>query len=421
MTHIEFFDTNDVENVCSPLACKQIPDKIYLLCGSTKEANARIGRYKELFKNRGFDTEFVSVAVNRNDLKQTVSKIESVIGESDDEFAFDLTGGDDLCLVAVGIIAERYKDRKFQFHRYNVESGRMIDCDDDKTTEYISPVKLTVDENIKLLGGKVLTPEERRDGGDEWDFTRDFISDIGLMWSVMSKDEPSVWNGLSNILQYLSTKSSSDDRLTIKTKASQVSSLSASQNNTLGKDKRKLLSELKKHGLITEYVYDDKENVFCVKFKNHQVKRCIMKSGQLMELKVYTAMARARENDKGELFYNDVQTSVNIDWDGKLQTEEPDTGNEIDVMAMHGIVPVFVSCKNGSIDKNEIYKLETVATRFGNRYAKKVIITNLRSDDIYMQSTFLRAESMGIRIVYDFYKMKDDEIDKCIRSFFLKK
>ena len=42
-------------------------------------------------------------------------------------------------------------------------------------------------------------------------------------------------------------------------------------------------------------------------------------------------------------------------------------------MLMRGVIPVFVSCKNGAVDSNELYKLNTVADRFGSIYAKKII------------------------------------------------
>ena len=44
-----------------------------------------------------------------------------------------------------------------------------------------------------------------------------------------------------------------------------------------------------------------------------------------------------------------------------------ETKNEIDVMLMRGVVPVFVSCKNGAVKMDELYKLDTVAQRFGGR------------------------------------------------------
>lgn len=415
MTHIEFFDSNDIENVCSCIASKPIPDKVYLLCASEKETKVHAERYERLFAQKGADTKFIPRSVNRNDLMQVVSKIEDLISENDDDFAFDLTGGDDLCLVAVGIIAERYKSRKFQLHRYNIETGKMIDCDDDKTTEYHSPVKLTVEENICLFGGKASKTSDDGLLHDQWNFTKEFLSDIAVMWSIMKKSTPTVWNSLSNILQYAAKNSPADDPLAIKSTMTYLKGIASFQNNRLDKNKKNLIQALSQKGYITQYKCDENENVFYIKFRDEQIKRCIMKSGQLMELKVFAVMRSAREKDSSMLFYNDVKTSVDIDWDGKLRTENGDTENEIDVMAMHGIVPVFVSCKNGNVDKHEVYKLNAVAERFGEKYAKKVLITNAKAEDIH--STVIRAKDMGIRVICEFYRMNDSAMEQCVKEF----
>ena len=84
-------------------------------------------------------------------------------------------------------------------------------------------------------------------------------------------------------------------------------------------------------------------------------------------------------------------------------------------MAMHGIVPVFVSCKNGNVDKHEVYKLNAVAERFGEKYAKKVLITNAKAEDIH--STVIRAKDMGIRVICEFYKMNDAAMEQCVKEF----
>lgn len=57
-----------------------------------------------------------------------------------------------------------------------------------------------------------------------------------------------------------------------------------------------------------------------------------------------------------------------------MTDEEKDTENEIDVVLMKGLTLIFISCKNGQVDDDELYKLESVTNRFGGLYAKKVLI-----------------------------------------------
>ena len=94
---------------------------------------------------------------------------------------------------------------------------------------------------------------------------------------------------------------------------------------------------------------------------------------------------------------------------------------------MHGMIPVFVSCKSGSIKnigKDELYKLDTVATRFGGKYAKKVLIAtslNNSPDANYLRQ---RAKDMQIRLVEGtpdketaFVDMTDEQLQKLVRTF----
>jgi hypothetical protein len=84
---------------------------------------------------------------------------------------------------------------------------------------------------------------------------------------------------------------------------------------------------------------------------------------------------------------------------------------------MHGVVPVFVSCKNGQVTPEELYKLNTVAERFGGRYAKKVLVApaldSLGETGKYVRR---RAKEMHIKILDDVYDISDDELRRQIAS-----
>ena len=105
---------------------------------------------------------------------------------------------------------------------------------------------------------------------------------------------------------------------------------------------------------------------------------------------------------------------VSIDWDGVLQhpaQQLPDTRNEIDVVLIHGTTPLFISCKNGSIGEEELYKLHTVATRFGGPHAKKMLIaTELNKKSAAANRAFTqRAWDMDIFLVPDAAELSADE------------
>jgi len=84
---------------------------------------------------------------------------------------------------------------------------------------------------------------------------------------------------------------------------------------------------------------------------------------------------------------------------------------------MHGMIPVFISCKNGMVTADELYKLNTVAHRFGGEYAKKVLVTT-RISDFGEQSMYLkqRAKDMNIRLLERVQDMDEAELEKKLRT-----
>ena len=70
------------------------------------------------------------------------------------------------------------------------------------------------------------------------------------------------------------------------------------------------------------------------------------------------------------------------------------------VIAVIGVVPVFISCKNGDVKKEALYELETVANRFGGKYAKKIIMVGALNDfDDSTKFLLERAKDMDISVI----------------------
>ena len=175
-----------------------------------------------------------------------------------------------------------------------------------------------------------------------------------------------------------------------------------------------------KYGLLT-YFDDENESTVTVSFKNEQVKKCLTKAGQALEMKVFITAKSVLDKENIPV-YDDALNGVVIDWDGEFHDEEVedlyDTENEIDVLLMHDIVPVFVSCKNGIVTSDELYKLDAVAERFGGQYAKKVLVAT-SIDCLGEAGKYLRqrAKDMNIRLVENIQDLDDVELAQKIKSF----
>jgi hypothetical protein len=85
--------------------------------------------------------------------------------------------------------------------------------------------------------------------------------------------------------------------------------------------------------------------------------------------------------------------------------------------APNGFTDFDILLKNGDFDANELYKLNTVAERFGNKYSKKVLVsTELAS--LGTRSEYIRArmEDMGIRSIDNVDEMADSEFERVLKS-----
>ena len=176
------------------------------------------------------------------------------------------------------------------------------------------------------------------------------------------------------------------------------------------------LSKLFSLKLINCYRYNKDSGEVSFYFKDKQVKKCIVKGGQILE--IYTTCV-ARQLAPGEnKIYSDVATGVYIDWDETIEKKgKVDVHNEIDVILMKGFVPVFVSCKSGDVEVEELYKLYSVAERFGGPYAKKALVcTNLKAKATNEAVIKARAAEMDIKVIDDADGISESEFRSKISS-----
>lgn len=162
-------------------------------------------------------------------------------------------------------------------------------------------------------------------------------------------------------------------------------------------------------------------------FKNDQIRMCLTKAGLILELKTYLICSELLSSQRG-----DCLTGVTIDWDGEddlssdikylYDDDDPssaiDTTNEIDVLANFGLLPYFISCKNGKFTSEELYKLYSVSERFGKGYGVKIIVAACLENSLgAARKTILqRAADMGIIIVDNVNRLTDDEFSSALRK-----
>ncbi len=405
MTIIEFYDEASIENIAGALLCA--PDKVILIGDKRKQLERSADTYAEILAGRGVSTEFSYRSINKNNINDIVSVISEIV-ETGEDCVFDISGGEDTYLVALGIVWERYPD-KVRCQRFNLRNGALNSYDSDGNLCDTRDLFISIEENIRIYGGRVVTDSGQDVYTYDWDFNDDFISDVNTMWSICKKNSR-LWNAMIGSMGAVGELLSQGDSLSV----SYDKDIIVRELERDG-DKYVLIAgimyELEKRGIISGLVIGD---TVSYTFKNEQVKRCLTVAGQVLELAVAIRL-RALTQADGSPLYDDVRVGVVIDWDDTL--EDVKTINEIDVIAMKRGVPIFISCKNGLFENEELYKLNSVAERFGGEYAKKALVAT-ELDKLGDRAKYIRArmEDMRIRRVENIDEASEEEISRIFRS-----
>ena len=433
MTIVELFDEKPINNIVGTLAFD--PDKVVYVGGYSKKQfeTKKLPILMKYFEKKNFahlNVEYVQV--RRDSLKDIVDKFESIYSENAGcAFHVETTGGEDLILIGLGVLSQRHPELELYQISGKLRTIRSFALSDNDGKKLDIECKNSVEENLLLHGASVITANgsDMLSGG--YVFDSDFMKDIRIMWDICCQgaegvprpSAPNSWNKVITMLAELDEEQAGRE---IK--------------NTLCIDEWRFKNEYMT-GAGGSLFYDyicyfvrkdlmdcrmDAEQVY-LDFKNDQVRLCLTKAGLILELKTYLICKSLLDSRGG-----DCMTSVTIDWDGDddisstvkylYDENDPcytvDTTNEIDVLATYGLLPYFISCKNGRFTSEELYKLYSVGERFGTGYCEKIIVTtNLTyalgdAKNIILQ----RAADMGIHIIENVHLKTDGDIAEEMRK-----
>ncbi len=405
MTLVECFTDSHVDNIAASLRLR--PDRM-ILVGDGREMEAPVGRYRKLLKQRGLSTEVSVCPVQKKDAQEICAVLSGLL-KKDDSFVIDLTGGDETVIMAVGgalAMLDGKKRQQVRVEKYDYGMLTVVDCMADNRPVPYKPMDLTVTELLELHGG-CLHP-------DSYQPPMNCASrDIAGLWQVVS-EEPKAWNQQIMLLNQFESDniSESEKRITVPLE-DQRSSKGFEEKE---KSVRQLLERLHRNGVIENRSSKDKLDYT---YDTTLLRYCTRKAGNVLEIK--TLLEGREVIEGGASFFGDCRMSVSIDWDGvphHAGEKISDTRNEIDVVLMHGQVPLFISCKNGNIDEEELYKLHTVTERFGGPHAKKMLIaTELdRKSDSADKAFIQRARDMGVYLVTDAGTMSDEQWEQVFKK-----
>lgn len=400
-TLIELFDDYPINNAVAAMHFK--PEKIIFVGFTETMKKNRINALKTFFDMRNMDVETEFEIVGRYDYESICQKLDSII-EQNEDCVFDLTGGKEIVLAAMGTVAEKRDIPMVQFGVRTAKFTRVSRCDKIEEPQIVS---MTIPEIITLNGGLMM---EENVAGYSFSLTDDFKDDLEKMWQICCINCKS-WNRQSFVLSGFEGIGILDEDLRLT-----VDINYAERRNYDTYFDIDIMMQLLENGLISDYKFEN--HILSFKYKNEQVHNCILKAGNILELYVCNLLEEIRS--ESEISYGDIRMGVIVDWDGIIHdaaSSARDTKNEIDLMATYGMTPIFISCKNGEVNKDDIYELSAVAEKFGGEFSKKLLITTFVSaDEDKKKYIKQRAIDLKVDIIDGVDKLERDKFKKELRS-----
>ncbi|MBE6688738.1 MAG: DUF1887 family protein [Ruminococcaceae bacterium] len=395
MTLIEIFETCQLDNIATGLRLGA--DKIIFLGFKKVMSEKRRNSLENFIKLKGLDIQLEYQPVSASDYGYTFSILQDIVSKNP-ECCLDITGGEEILLAAMGAVSAQNNIPMVQM---DVRSGRMIPIAFAESIPQTEKSQMTIEESIVLNGGLIVNDEN----DFEWNLTEDFKADIETMWNIC-KSGCGYWNRQCTSFYDIEQFTKPDDVMFvyIDLEFAEKKGLNITLNP-------RIMDALINAGLIYDYMYRE-DNVLSFRYKNEQVYQCLTKAGNILELYAYVLLNEISAQQPG--YYDDVDIGIYVDWDGVIQdttmTRERDTRNEIDIMLMRDIVPVFISCKNGEVKKEALYELNTMAQHFGGKYAKKIMLATYMSGNEQSKKYIKRrADDMNIDIIDGIETMTREE------------
>ncbi|MBQ8508468.1 MAG: DUF1887 family protein [Clostridia bacterium] len=382
-TIIELYDDEQIYNV---LAITELRPKrvIYLGPRRIKKRGIKNSIINSL-RILGLDTQCFFYTADMMSLESIKSKLDSLI-DTFGECTIDLTGGSEVALVAVGMLAA---SRKIPLMRYDRSTCRYKDIYCCPVMEgRVSDPHLSVPSVLALAGGVMKEHGHLAIDG----LTDESAADILTVWGIFKRFHRT-WHRAVSYLQQVN-KQFGGESLSVK-----APSVIFSGERIVNCDSA-IMNALSEAGILENYENDASGVRFS--YKSALMRSCLLDTGICLELYVY---ATARQSG----LYDDVQISVVVDWDGDLEARI-NTLNEIDVMLTRGMVPVFISCKSGSPNVVALNEIKTLAKQFGGVYGRPVLVTmsDVRNRDAYL---YQRASDMDVTII-DYTDLVNDRLSK---------
>lgn len=344
-TLIELYDTSPIRNVLATVMFR--PQEMILICPPEVAEDPNQKRsLRDFFAYLNCPVKLTLIPVTLLDAGKTERVLREVL-ESHQDCAIDISGGTDAALFAAGVASGdtpvfTYSTRKDTFFEIkNAPFARSLP----------NTVHLDVRSCLMMAGGTLLPGREDNAGLAE-------MSDrIDRLFRVYSAFRPQ-WNRQISYIQKISSAEPG-----VLEAGGQLREKAGNKNvNADGE----FFGALEEAGLILQLQHTDESVSF--RFPDERVRFWLRDVGAVLELQVFRACRAAG-------CFDDVVLSAVVNWQsGKINRDS--VTNEIDVMAVQGIQPVFISCKTSEVHTDALNELAILRDRFGGKFARAILVTS---------------------------------------------
>ncbi|MBO2516280.1 MAG: hypothetical protein CW338_03255 [Clostridiales bacterium] len=384
-TLIELYDERPVENVISTEMFR--PECTVFICPEDVASNRELQKkLKQYFKSRNISCRLEFISASVVDAMDVADHIRKIAGDHPD-CAVDIAGGTDAALFATGMIYSEiplpvftYSRRQNMFFSIsNAPFAHQLPCD----------IRLKIRDCFLMAGGSIRTGRvDNRVLGHYDDLYQPFFD----CFMRHRRD----WTKIITYIQRISLQGR-DEAVSLKAEGGKC--VKGEQGSRVYAPEE-TLRELEDISMIRELNITEDQVGFV--FRDEQCRAWLRDVGSVLEL--YT---RKVCRDTG--LFDDVQTSVIVDWQGD---DRPDNViNEIDVMAVRGIRPVFISCKACAVKTEALNELAILRDRFGSGIARAAIITTEQGRKIMRH----RAQELDIAVI-DLADIQKGLLKGCIEA-----
>ena len=380
-TLIELFDKRPIANVLGTEMFR--PERTVFLCDKEISENRALQqKLKNYFKQRGLETQILfreTATLNAASVKRA---LETVVQQYPD-CALDISGGSDAALFAGGLLCAEQPLPVFTYSRkrntffdiQNAPFAHNVLCD----------VLLSAPDCFAAAGGSV------RQGRVDNAVLEQYVEQIDGFFKLFLKYRHQ-WQRIVSYLQRVSpTPREGPISLSV------VAAWQVKGDRGILTANEEALRDLAEMGFLRELELLPGEQVR-FSFADAQIRAWLRDVGSVLELYVWKACVKSGS-------YQDVRVSVVVDWDG--QNTRDGVSNEIDVVAVRGIKPVFISCKTSEIRTEALNELAILRDRFGGEVARAIIVSAERACTV----TRNRAADLDIEVV-DLDELDPEQLGK---------